>query len=342
MSTPMPVDAMRHVLRKLADGGNMTVEEARMVGNVLLRGEADPVEVAAVLTAMRVRGETGEEVAGLAMSLRDNAVRVPLDVAAIDTAGTGGDGSGTINLSTAAAIVASAAGAYVAKHGNRSVTGVCGSADLMEALGYRLDIGPDVASRALRRVRFAFLYAPNYHPAMRNVMPVRRKLPFGTAFNLVGPLSNPAMVKRQVLGVSSPRYMDVIGGAALMLGYDHLLIVHGEPGIDEVSPQGATRVLEVRNRNVEEYVVVPEDLSAPRVEVPRATSREEAVELTLKGLRGEHKGAATAISVNAAAALYVAGVASNLRDGYELAIQTIQEGRAYRHVKAVVESSHEG
>jgi len=295
------------------------------------------VATTAVLTAMRCRGETAEEVAGFVKFAREVAVRVPLRVEAIDTAGTGGDGAGTINLSTAAAVVAAAAGARVLKHGNRSASGLYGSADFMEAVGYNLDVGPEKAAEMVERVGFAFVFAPKYHPAFAKVAPVRRQLPFRTVFNLVGPLANPGLVRRQLIGVAERRLLDVVGGVAALL-LEFALVVYGS-GVDEVSTEEPTEVVEVRRGAAERYVVTPEDFGIQKTPIPRASGREEAVALALAGLRGEHKEAEAAIAANAAAALYVAGVVKDLRDGYELAVKTIREGAAYRKLLEAVEAS---
>jgi anthranilate phosphoribosyltransferase len=286
---------------------------------------------------MRCRGETAEEVAGFVKFAREVAVKVPLRVEAIDTAGTGGDGAGTINLSTAAAVVAAAAGARVLKHGNRSASGLFGSADFVEAVGYNLDVGPEKAAEMVERVGFAFVFAPKYHPAFARVAPVRRQLPFRTVFNIVGPLANPGLVKRQLIGVSERRLLDVVGGVASML-LDTALVVYGS-GVDEVSAEGPTEVVEVRRGRAERYVVTPEDFGVQKTPIPRASSREEAVALALAGLRGEHREAMVAIAVNASAALYVAGVARDFRDGYGLAVNAIREGAAYRKLVEAVEAS---
>jgi anthranilate phosphoribosyltransferase len=276
-------------------------------------------------------------VAGFVKFAREVAVKVPLRVEAIDTAGTGGDGAGTINLSTAAAVVAAAAGARVLKHGNRSASGLFGSADFVEAVGYNLEVGPEKAAEMVERIGFAFVFAPKYHPEFARVAPVRRQLPFRTVFNIVGPLANPGLVKRQLIGVSERRLLDVVGGVASML-LDTALVVYGSV-VDEVSTEGPTEVVEVRRGRAERYVVTPEDFGVQKTPIPRASSREEAVALALAGLRGEHREAMVAIAVNASAALYVAGVARDFRDGYGLAVNAIREGAAYRKLMEAVEAS---
>lgn len=328
---------MAQLLKRLSGGEALSLDEAYLLAREILSGSLSDVAIAAALTAMRCRGETAEEVAGFVKFAREVAVKVPLRVEAIDTAGTGGDGAGTINLSTAAAVVAAAAGARVLKHGNRSASGLFGSADFVEAVGYNLDVGPEKAAEMVERVGFAFVFAPKYHPAFARVAPVRRQLPFRTVFNIVGPLANPGLVKRQLIGVSERRLLDVVGGVASML-LDTALVVYGS-GVDEVSTEGPTEVVEVRRGRAERYVVTPEDFGVQKTPIPRASSREEAVALALAGLRGEHREAMVAIAVNASAALYVAGVARDFRDGYGLAVNAIMEGTAYRKLMEAVEAS---
>jgi anthranilate phosphoribosyltransferase len=325
------------LLKRLSGGEALSLDESYLLAREILSGGLSDVAIAATLTAMRCRGETAEEVAGFVKFAREVAVKVPLRVEAIDTAGTGGDGAGTINLSTAAAVVAAAAGARVLKHGNRSASGLFGSADFVEAVGYNLDVGPEKAAEMVERVGFAFVFAPKYHPAFARVAPVRRQLPFRTVFNIVGPLANPGLVKRQLIGVSERRLLDVVGGVASML-LDTALVVYGS-GVDEVSAEGPTEVVEVRRGRAERYVVTPEDFGVQKTPIPRASSREEAVALALAGLRGEHREAMVAIAVNASAALYVAGVARDFRDGYGLAVNAIREGAAYRKLVEAVEAS---
>ena len=328
---------MAQLLKRLSGGEALSLDEAYLLAREILSGGLSDVAIAVALTAMRCRGETAEEVAGFVKFAREVAVKVPLRVEAIDTAGTGGDGAGTINLSTAAAVVAAAAGARVLKHGNRSASGLFGSADFVEAVGYNLEVGPEKAAEMVERVGFAFVFAPKYHPAFARVAPVRRQLPFRTVFNIVGPLANPGLVKRQLIGVSERRLLDVVGGVASML-LDTALVVYGS-GVDEVSAEGPTEVVEVRRGRAERYVVTPEDFGVQKTPIPRASSREEAVALALAGLRGEHREAMVAIAVNASAALYVAGVARDFRDGYGLAVNAIREGAAYRKLVEAVEAS---
>ncbi|GAB6148151.1 anthranilate phosphoribosyltransferase [Stetteria hydrogenophila] len=311
--------------------GSLGFEEAKRLAAAMLEGELDDVGVAAVLAALKARGERPEEVAGFAAALREACVKVDTGgLDPLDTAGTGGDGAHTLNASTAAAVVAASLGVPVLKHGNRGVSSRSGSADFMEALGYRVDHGPEEARCMLARAGFAFLYAPRYHPALARVMPVRRKLGVRTIFNLVGPLANPGMVRRQLLGAATPGLARLMAEAGSVLGYERLVIVHGEPGIDEVSLSGETLVIEVHRGRVEEYRVTPRDLGLRERGLGelRVTSPAESVERFLAVARGRGRpGDREFIAANAGAALYAAGAVGSIRDGVEAALQAIDEGR---------------
>ena len=319
------------ILEALLTGTGIGFDDARKIAAAMLSGELDDAAIAAILVALRAYGETADIVAGFATALRDACEKV--DTASldpIDTAGTGGDGAHTLNVSTAAALVAASLGAPVLKHGNRSVSSRSGSADFLEALGYRIDHGPREAECMLRRVGFAFLYAPRYHPAMKRVMPVRRRLGIRTVFNLVGPLANPGGVRRQVLGVARPELLEVMASAGGMLGYERLLVVHGEPGIDEVSVSGRTTIYELNRGSPEKYTIEPEDLGLKRYSLSelRVETPEESVERFLAVARGGGRPSdRDFIAANAAAALYAAGRVKSLRDGAEAAVQALSEGR---------------
>ncbi|MGC8556262.1 MAG: anthranilate phosphoribosyltransferase, partial [Conexivisphaera sp.] len=249
-------------------------EEAREVARSILDGGLTDVQVAGVLMSIRARGETPEELAGFAEGMMERAL--PVDVRAdLDIAGTGGDGAGTMNASTAAALLV-AGRLRVFKHGNRSASGRTGSADFLEALGYNLNAGPGSAARLISRTGFAFAFAPLYHPAMRAVAGVRRQLGVRTLFNLLGPLTNPARPESRLIGVASPRLMRTMSEAAALLGIRRAAIVHGEPGIDEVSPCGRTRVLLLRDGSTEEVELDPEDLGLRRVDIERLRVRDPA------------------------------------------------------------------
>ncbi|WP_069806974.1 anthranilate phosphoribosyltransferase [Vulcanisaeta thermophila] len=322
---------MREYLERIARGLNLEFHEAYEIAKSMLQG-VDEAIAAAILMGLRVRGEVSTEIAGFAKALRDHCVRIPISDelrgSFIDTAGTGGDGFGTMNVSTAAALVAAYLGARVVKHGNRSVSSTSGSADFLEALGFNINIPPERAAYMAMNHKFTFAFAPAYHPAMKNVMPVRRKLGVRTIFNLVGPLANPALITRQLLGVSDGVFMGKIAEAAEMLGFEHLVIVHGEPGIDEVSVFGRTQVMEVRRGNVEKYHIEPRDLGLGmhRVDDVRVSSPAESVERFRRAVTGLDKAARDFITANAAFALYIAGVVRDPRDGVEMVMANLNDG----------------
>src|SRR5579859_6834781 len=263
---------IREAIAHVAGGATLNESEAVAVMEEIMTGEATPAQMGAFLTALRLRpgGETVEEIAGLAKVMRDKAVRVYLNekqaAQALDTCGTGGDGAGTFNVSTGAGILAAAAGASVAKHGNRSATSRCGSADVLEALGARIDLGPEQVASCVGEVGFGFMFAPAYHPAMKHVGPTRREIGIRTVFNILGPLTNPAHTHYQVLGVADGSLLRKMGEVLLRLGCKHALIIHGEDGIDECSLSAPTRVCEVRHgEELREYTITPEQVGLSSV-----------------------------------------------------------------------------
>ncbi len=315
---------MRPLLEKIARRLELSLEEAYNAALAILRMEASEAETAALLMGLRVKGEGAAEIAGFAKALRETCLRIPVnDPYVIDTAGTGGDGLRTMNVSTVSALLAAYLGARVLKHGNRSVSSSSGSADFLEALGFNISIKPETAVLMLNNHRFSFAFAPMYHPAMRNVMPVRRKLGLRTIFNLVGPLANPGLVRRQVLGVAEAGIMDAMADAAGLIGYDHLLLVHGEPGIDEVSVFGRTIIYEVKGGSVDKYTIEPSELGLRRHELKDVvvSSPVESIEKARRGLMGADEAALDFISANTAMALYVAGKVKDPRDGVEVVKQ---------------------
>src|SRR5437016_243943 len=263
---------IREAIAQIVAGATLGEDEAEAVMEEIMSGAATQAQMGAFLTALRLRpgGETVEEIAGFARIMREKAVRVHLaeyvSARAMDTCGTGGDGAGTFNVSTAAGILVAAAGAAVAKHGNRSATSRCGSADVLEALGARIDLGPEQVARCVQEVGFGFMFAPAFHPAMKHVGPTRREIGIRTVFNILGPLTNPAHTRYQVLGVADGSLLRKMGAAVLYLGCHHALIVHGEDGIDECSLSAPTRVCEVRSgQELREYIITPEDVGLNRV-----------------------------------------------------------------------------
>jgi len=329
-------NALQQAIRHLAFGRGLDADGAAEAFGVIMRGEATPAQVAALLMALRVKGETADEVAGAARALRAAMVHLAAERPdeLVDTCGTGGGTVTTFNISTAAALLAAGLGVRVAKHGNRSFTSQCGSADVLEALGVPLDAPPPVMERSLREAGIVFMFAPSMHPAMRHVGPIRRELAVPTVMNIVGPLANPASAGRQVLGVAEPGRIPLLAGALTALGTTHALIVHGAPGMDEFSPLGPTRVVEVHHGAPgEEWTVDPARYGYADFE-PAALAGGSPADNALivrdvlsgEGGGGRGEAATAAVVLNAAAALYVAGRVSNFDDGVELAREGISRG----------------
>lgn len=311
---------------------------------VLMRGELTPAQQAAFLVALRAKGETASEMAEAARVMREFAVRLQAPEGAVDTCGTGGDGSGTLNLSTAAAILTASLGVPVAKHGNRSVSSRCGSADVLEAMGWPLHLAPQALEKLLQEEGFAFLFAPVFHPAMKAVAPVRRELGLRTVFNLLGPLANPAGVQRQVVGVFSFDVQDVVAQAFARLGATHVWVVHSEDGMDEFSPSVPTRVVEVRDGAVvRSFRVEPQELGMALVdrEALAGGDASENAKRLLALLRGAADPAAPAVALASAAALVVGGKVGTLAEGYELASSALRQGRALGYWQRLVAKARE-
>jgi anthranilate phosphoribosyltransferase len=317
---------------KLGRRHALDAAEAEIAFNEVMQGRATPVQVAALLVALRIKGESSAEVAGGVRALRTAMVPVPANVAGpiIDTCGTGGGEVTTFNISTAAALLAAAAGACIAKHGNRSFTSRCGSADVLDALGVRIELEPAQMSRVFEEAGIVFMFAPLLHPAMRHVAPVRRELGFPTVMNLLGPLTNPAGARRQVIGVADPGVLELVAGALAELGHEHALIVHGQPGLDELSPLATSFGFELRDGRVSEFQLDPAQLFDTRhftADQIAGGDPAENAHTVLAVLRGEARGAArAAVTLNAGAALYLAGIAPTIADGVEHAERTIDHG----------------
>jgi anthranilate phosphoribosyltransferase len=328
--SPGPLERSIHAL---ANGESLSEAHAAELFGVIMRGEATPAQVGGLLLALRVKGETADEVAGAARALREAMIRVDIDAPhLVDTAGTGGGTVTTFNISTGAALVAAGAGATVAKHGNRSYTSRCGSADVLEALGVSVKLDAPAAARALREARVVFLFAPNFHPAMRHVAPVRKELGVTTLMNLLGPLANPAGVRRQVIGVADARRGPLVAHALARLGAEHALVVHGTVGMDEVAPVGTTRVWEVRDGGVREWTIDPQQHGLEIADVLLLAGEEPpANALRLERILADgtdHAGRA-AVLLNAAAAIYVAGLAPSYEAGIAAARTALDSGAAH-------------
>ncbi len=310
---------------------SLSESDARDAALALMTGEVPPAQAGGLLSALRVRGENGGEILGFARALREHAAPFALPgFGLIDTCGTGGDSLGTFNVSTLAGIVAAASGARVAKHGNRAVSSRCGSADLLEALGVKIDGAPSVVARCIDEAGFGFLFAPNYHPTLRQLAPLRRELGFRSIFNLVGPLANPARVTRQVVGVPSAAYLLPVAEALQALGLDHAFVAHGADGADEISLTGPTTLIEVRPERLDTLMIHPEDAGLPtcRSEDLAGGDAAENAAIANRILEGERGPAHDFVVINAAAALVVSGRAGSLREGAEQAREALLSLRA--------------
>src|SRR5256886_10513107 len=338
---------IREAIAHIVAGATLSEDEAAAVMEEIMSGVATQAQMGAFLTALRLRpgGETVAEIAGLAGIMREKAVQVHLvervSTHALDTCGTGGDGAVPFNVSTAAGILAAAAGASVAKHGNRSATSSCGSADVLEALGVRIDLGPEQVAQCVQEVGFGFMYAPAYHPAMKHVGPARREIGIPTVFNILGPLTNPALTHYQVLGVADGSLLHKMGEALLHLGCKRALIIHGEDGIDECSLSAPTRICEVRKgEDLREYIITPEEVGFTRVTDRHAfQGATPAYNATmLKDLLSgqNHSPAADMICLNVGAALLANELVSSFSEGAKLAHATLREGKAKRKLEDVI------
>jgi anthranilate phosphoribosyltransferase len=332
-------------ITKLLDRKELARAEARAVMDEIMRGEATPAQIGGFLIALRSKGETADEITGCAEAMRDHALVVrPARGDLVDTAGTGGDGAHTINISTAAALVAAAAGAGVAKHGNRAVSSACGSADVLEALGFMLEQEPQRIARSIDELGFGFLFAPSHHPAMRHAAAVRRELATRTVFNVLGPLTNPAGARAQVVGVYAPDLVRTIADVLARLGARRAYVVHGAGGIDELSPVGLNVVAEVVDGEVRERRLDPEsELGIPRCSVDelRGGSPAENAEAIREVFAGADGGRRNAILLNAAGAIAAGGHAADLREGLEVARRTIDSGAAAERLELLIAFSRE-
>jgi len=334
---------IQEALAQLLDGRDLAREQAREVMNEIMRGEATPAQIGAFLVALRLKGETAEEIAGSAEAMREHVLPVrPKRADLVDVVGTGGDGANTFNISTAAALVAAAAGAAVAKHGNRAASSSTGAADVLEALGFQLEQPPERIERSIDELGFGFLFAQAHHPAMKHAAPVRRELATRTVFNVLGPLTNPAGARALVLGVYAPELAPVLADALVQLGAKRAFVVHGAGGLDELSPTGPNLVCEVDEGEVRRYQLDPEELGIPRCDPAELRGGEpdanaQALRDVLAGAGGGHR---SAVLLNAAGGIAAAGHAADLREGLELARETIDSGAAAARLDELVRFSH--
>ncbi len=333
---------LRETLRKAAGGESLTEGEAERALEAIMEGDVDPVATAALLTALRVKGEAVSEIVGFARAMRRFAASVEAPPDVVDTCGTGGDAKGTINVSTAAAFVARGAGVVIAKHGNRAATSRAGSADVLEALGAEIELTPEQVSRCIEEAGIGFMFARTHHPAMRFVAPVRAELPFRTIFNLLGPLTNPAGAKRQLVGVFGAAFVRPVAEALRALGAQRALVVHGKDGMDEITTSAETVVAEVSNGDLKEYEISPEDFGLRR-HAPDGLLGGDAhlnARILRDVLSGKETGAARdVILLNAGAAIFVSGITDTIVEGVRKAETSIETGAAERALEDFVKAT---
>ena len=333
---------IKSALQKIATRGDLTRDEMRAVIGTIMNGEATPSQIGAFLMGMRVKGETVEEIAAAVSILREKMVPVAAPDNAMDIVGTGGDGAGTLNISTGAAIVVAATGVPVAKHGNRALSSKSGSAEALQALGVKLDIGPDIIARCIKEAGIGFMFAPQHHPAMKHVGPSRAEMGLRTMFNLLGPQSNPAGVKRYLLGVFSRQWVLPVAEALMTNGAERAWVVHGSDGLDEITTTGSTHVASIENDEIRLFDISPEDAGLPRAK-PEDLKGGDPV-ANAAALRALVEGAKTPyrdiVLLNAAAALIVAGKADDLTSGAALAAQAIDSGLAKSTLDRLIKTSN--
>ncbi len=330
---------MKEILSRLVAGRLLDREQMERAVGLIMDGEVGEAQAGAFLAALSTRGETVEELVAAVRVMRQRCIRVECDGLLLDTCGTGGDGLGTFNISTAVSFVAAAAGVKVAKHGNRAASGKVGAADVLEALGVRIDLGPEAAARAIREVGICFLFAPIYHPAMRHIGPVRRALGFRTLFNLTGPLCNPAGVRRQLVGLFDAAWMEPVAEALLQLGCERAMVVHGGDGSDEIALSAETAVIELRHGKLERYSIDPGALGLGACSPEDIAGGDAAgnAGIIREIFSGKPGPAADIVALNAAAALYVAGSCPSLEQGLERSRGLLAGGRAEAKLQDLIE-----
>ena len=335
---------LRALLGKVATGAALGRDEAASAFEQMMSGEATPSQMGALLMALRVRGETVEEITGAVAAMRAKMLRVSAPPDAVDVVGTGGDASGSFNISTCAALIVAGAGVPVAKHGNRALSSRSGAADVLAALGVNIDLTPEQIGRCISEAGIGFMFAPAHHPAMKNVAATRVELGTRTIFNLLGPLSNPAGVRRQMVGVFSRQWTEPLAQVLKNLGAERVWVVHGSDGLDEITTSGSTSVTALEDGTIRSFEISPEDVGLPRVKPEAlrggdAATNAKAVEDVLEGRKGPFRDVAL---FNAAAALVVAGKAKNLKEAFALASQTLDTGKAEERLDRLIVVSNDG
>ena len=332
---------IKEAIQALISGRSLTMEEAASVMEEIMQGETTPAQFGAFVTALRLKGETVEEITGLAKTMRSRAVPVTIAEPVVDTCGTGGDGLATFNISTTAAFVVAGAGLKVAKHGNRAMSSQCGSADVVEVLGVRLDLTAEQVQRCLEEVGIGFMFAPAFHPAMKYASAPRREIGIRTVFNILGPLTNPAGAGAQVLGVADGSLLEKLALVLQNLGCHHALVVHGEDGLDEITLTGRTQVCELKESRIESYSVSPEDFGLSRASLAslKGGTVDENATLLRKILAGASGHQRDVVLMNAAAALLAGDRAQSLQQGLELAREALDSGRALSKLEQLIKFS---
>ena len=332
---------IREAIDAVVSGRSLSMEEAASVTREIMEGEATPSQLGAFLTALRMKGESIQEIAGMASVMREKALRVNVDGPLVDSVGTGGDGKNTFNISTAAAFVAAGAGLKVAKHGNRAASGSCGAADVLEALGVKIELSPEGVERCIREAGIGFMFAPAFHPAMRHAAPVRREIGIRTVFNILGPLTNPAGAQSLLLGVASPELGETMAQVLLLLGIHHALVVHGDGGLDEISTSGDTEVWEVAEQKVRRWTVRVEETGLPRssIEEIRGGSKEENAAAMRRIFQGEPGPIRDVVLLNSAGVLLAGDLVETISQGVQRAAQVVDSGAALAKLEALVEVS---
>ena len=330
---------IRESIDTVVSGQSLSMEDASLVMREIMEGEATPAQLGAFLTALALKGETTQEIAGMAKVMRELALQVKVDGELIDTVGTGGDGKNTFNISTATAFVAAGAGLKVAKHGNRAASGSCGSADVLEALGVQIELSPEAVAQCVNEVGVGFMFAPAFHPAMRYAGPVRREIGIRTVFNILGPLTNPAGAQTQLLGVAFPELGGIMAEVLGFLGSHHAMIVHGHGGLDEISLSGDTSVWEVRGGEVEEWTLHVEDTGLPEtpIEAIRGGTKEENAATMRRVFQGEQGPVRDMVLLNSAGVLMVGDKAESIRKGVEMSAGIIDSGAARAKLDQMIE-----
>lgn len=331
---------IKEALSKVVSGNDLTMAEARDVMTEIMQGQATQAQIGAFLTALRMKGETADEITGCAQAMRESAVRVtPRQGMLVDTCGTGGDSTGTFNISTTVAFVAAGAGLAVAKHGNRSVSSQCGSADLLQALGVNLELNAEQVARCIDEVGIGFLFAPLLHPAMKHAVGPRKEIGLRTIFNILGPLSNPAGAKRQLLGVYDGSLTEVMAEVLRALGAEHAFVVHGADGLDELSVTGSNRISQLRDGRVETYDLDPQQLGLARANIGDLAggTADDNAAITKALLDGERGPKRDVVLLNAAAVLVAGDKAADFGDALTLAAESIDGGNARRKLDQLVE-----